>query len=370
MELTARQAAILELIVREYADSPVPVSSKALVERYDLGVSSATVRNDMAALEEIGLIYAPHTSAGRVPTEEGYRTFVQQILSAEQAILPAGERRSISNRFHQSGVDFEQWLRQAAAILASTVRTASIVTSPAAQEPRLKHVELIHTQGRMVLMVVVLEGGAVRQQMLCLSEPVQQGQLSEAAALINRSFRGRDAAAVRAGAVYESTLTREISGLVADLLEQAEHGQRRVFTDGLVNVLDPHYLADRVDGESAQASEDLARALHDADSIGARQTLRLLEEQSVLEDVLADALSGETSDVRVLIGGDGRWEALSHTTVIVSRYGHGSASGALGILGPTRLRYGRAISAVRYVAGLMTDHVIDIYGAEDDTERP
>lgn len=364
MELTARQATILELIVREYADLAAPVSSKVLVERYDLGVSSATVRNDMAILEEYGLIYAPHTSAGRVPTEEGYRTFVQQLLSAEQAELPAGERRSINSRFSQTGVDFEQWLRQAAAILASTVRTASIVTSPAAQEPRLKHVELIHTQGRMVLMVVVLEGGAVRQQMLCLSEPVQQAQLSDAAALINRSFRGRDAGAVRVGAQVESTLTREIAGLVADLLERAGHSQRRVFTDGLVNVLDPHYLADNLPG-GAQPSEEVARVLHEADTIGARQTLHLLEEHSMLEEVLADALAAETSEVRVLIGGDGRWEALSHTTVILSRYGHGSASGALGVLGPTRLRYGHAISAVRYVAGLMTDHVIDVYGSED-----
>ncbi len=354
---------MLGLIVREYVRVPNPVGSKALVERYGLNVSSATVRNDMAALEEQGLIAAPHTSAGRVPTEAGYRYFVHKLIG--DAELSPAEQRMIRHQFHQASLDIEQWLRLAASVLATTTRTASLVTSPQVPEARFKHLELIHTQGRMVLMVLVLDGGAVRQQMLCLSEPVAQEKLSQVAAHVNALCVGMGAGRIRAAADHEPTLDQEIMGLAADLLDRAGKWQRAVYTDGLVNVLDPRALVDSVALDSAGQREEIARALTGVDSLGARQTLHLLEQQSLLEEILAEALAPDTTGVQVVIAGEGRWEELSHTSVILSRYGHSAASGALGVLGPTRLHYGRAISAVRYVAGLMTDMLVEVYGGED-----
>lgn len=363
LDLTKRQEYILSLIIREYVHVPTPVGSKALVDRYSLDVSSATVRNDMAALEEAGLIESPHTSAGRVPTEEGYRYFVQRLLRDTE--LSPVEARTIRHQFHQVSMDLEQWMRLAASVLANTTRKASLVTSPQVAESNFKHLELIQTQGRMVLLVVVLEGGAVRQQMLSLTEPVSQEALSSVAAHLNTQCIGLGAERIRALARRAPTLDQEVMNLVADMLDRAAHSQRMVITDGLVNILDPQYLAESLGASSEQRREDLSRALVEVDSAGGRQALRLLEEQSLLEEVLSEALAPDNYGVRVMIAGEGRWDELSHTTVILSRYGRGPASGALGVLGPTRLHYGRAISAVRYVAGLMTDMLIEIYGDQE-----
>ncbi len=365
-EITKRQEYILSLIVREYVSAPTPVSSKALVEHYGLDISSATVRNEMAALEEAGLIYAPHTSAGRVPTEDGYRYFVQKLLVDTD--LSAAEKRTIRHQFHQVGYDIERWLRLAASVLARTAHSASLVTSPRPEVGRFKHLELISTQGRVVLMVLVMQGGDVRQQMLTLAEPVSQERLSQVATYINGLCMGLDAPAVRQVATRQDMLTGEVLDLVAEVLERADR-RLRVIYDGLVNILDPTYLLDKLAITDPQEREDLSRALITSDSPGARQTLHLLEEQNQLEQILIEALSPEIGGVQVVIAGEGRWDDLSHTSMVLSRYGvAGHVTGALGVLGPTRLHYGRAISAVRYVAGLMSDLLIDIYGEEGPPE--
>ncbi len=366
-ELTKRQEYLLGLIVREYVNTPTPISSKLLVEQYGLSVSTATVRNDMAALEEAGLLASPHTSAGRVPTEAGYRYFVQKLIG-ETELSPAEQRR-IRHQFHQTWYDVEQWLRLAASVLARTTMTASVITSPMMAHSRLKHLELISTQGRLVLMILVLEGGDVRQQMLTLAEPVEQEALSQVAAQINRLCVGMAAPEISARAAHQPTLEAEIMGLAAEVLERADKRHRATYYDGLVNILDPAYLIERLEISDAHEREELTRTMAEVDLPGARQTLHLLEEQSLLEEVLAEALLPSETGVQVVIGGEGRWEELSHISMILSRYGvRGQATGMLGVLGPTRLHYGRAVSAVRYVAGLMSDMLIDIYGEGERAE--
>jgi heat-inducible transcriptional repressor len=362
-EPSKRQEYILGLIVREYVREPTPVSSKALVERYGLDFSSATIRNDMATLEELGLIASPHTSAGRLPTEAGYRYFVQKLIGDSELTL--AEQQMIRHQFHQSRLDVEQWLQLASSVLAQTARTASLVTAPVGSPTRFKHIELIGTQGRMVLMVLVLEGGDVRQQMLTLAEPVVQVTLSEVAMRINSQCAGLGADQIRGKAAQQPTLDQEVINLAADLLEQADSRHRIIYSDGLVNILDPGYLLDRLEISDPERRDDLTKALVEADSPGARQTLHLLQEHSLLEAILGEVLSGDVQGVRVMIGGEGRWDELSHTSMILSHYGvHGHLTGALGVLGPTRLHYGRAISAVRYVAGLITDMMIEVYGGQ------
>jgi heat-inducible transcriptional repressor len=366
--LTKRQEYLLGLIVREYVSSPTPVSSKLLVERYGLQFSTATVRNDMAALEEESLVYAPHTSAGRVPTEAGYRYFVQKLLGDTE--LSSTERRRISHQFYQSEtMNMEQWLRLAASVLAQTARSAALVTSPIINQARFKHMELISTQGRLVLLILVLEGGDVRQQMLTLSEPVSQEMLSQAATRINEMCVGLLAHDVRTRAAVQPALEADVLTLVAELLERADKRHRGTYYDGLVNILDPAHLFDQLDASDLQQRNELTRALEEVDQPGARQALRLLEEQSLLEEVLAEALAPDERGVQVIVGGEGRWEELSHISIIVSRYGvEGMAMGTLGVLGPTRLHYGRAVSAVQYVSGLMSELLIDIYGEGEPSE--
>jgi heat-inducible transcriptional repressor len=339
-ELTERQEHLLGLVVREYVTTPNPVSSKTLVEKYGLKVSSATVRNDLVTLENLGYLSQPHTSAGRIPTEAGYRYFVQRLIG--EAELPLSEQRRIRHQFHQARLDLEQWMRLAASVLARSAHSAALVTSPHVPITRLKHVQLVSTQGRVVLMIVVLNGGDLRQQMLKLAEPVPQETLTQVSNHINDLCVGLTADQIRVQAIRMPLLDREISELIGDIMTRADQRHKILIRDGLTNVLGG------------------------ADEEGARQALRILEQRDILEEILAEALAPGVKGVQVMIAGEGRWEELSQCSMVLSRYGvTGQATGALGVLGPTRLRYGRAISTVRYMAGLMSDLVIDLYGGAE-----
>jgi heat-inducible transcriptional repressor len=140
-ELTQRSQTVLRLVVREHIRTAAPVSSKAISERYGLGVSPATIRNDMADLEEKGYLTHPHTSAGRVPTEKGYRYFVEKLMGESQ--LSPDERRTISHQFHQARLELDQWMRLSAAVLAHNAQSASLVTAPKSSRCRVKHLELV-----------------------------------------------------------------------------------------------------------------------------------------------------------------------------------------------------------------------------------
>lgn len=337
-ELTERQEMILGLIVREYIRDAQPVGSKTLVERFDLDMSSATVRNEMGVLEQHGLIYAPHTSAGRVPSQQGYRYFVRRLLTGGN--LSSKERRRIAEEFREVSLNVDEWPRIAAMVLARTAQTAALATPPRAIESHFKHLELISTQGRLVLMVLVVQGGSVHQQMLTLAESAAQDVLSRTASQINQVSAGQTADQVRAKTrAHSDPLTREIGELVADAMHQAnQQATREIYRYGL--------------------SENLIHFNEHA----AQQVIRVLEEEDLLDGILQDLLSPDQPDVRVVVAGEGRWENLSHLSMVLGRYGSPQARGAVGVVGPTRMRYGRAVSTVRYVASLMSGMLDDVYG--------
>ncbi len=339
-DLTPRQQTILGLVIREYVASTHPISSKMLLEQYDLGVSSATVRNEMAYLEELGYLTHPHTSAGRVPTDMGYRLFVERLLG--EVTLPATERRMIVHQFHQARLDLGQWMRLAATTLTRASQNASLVTSPQADQSRYKHIELISTQGRLVLLILVLQGGNVQQQMLTLAEPLTQLELSQSADLINQVCSGLGVADIRTRVRGLPTFEAEIGQLVLEMMERCDSRVTgEIYRDGLTEMLSQPEFMD------AERSQGL---------------LRLFEERSFLNDFLTETLSPKVGGVQVIIGGEGRWEELSNCSMVLARYGvPGFATGALGVLGPTRMPYGRAISAVRFVAELMSDLIYDMY---------
>jgi heat-inducible transcriptional repressor len=339
-DLTPRQQTILGLVIREYVARTHPISSRMLLDQYDLGISSATVRNEMARLEELGYLTHPHTSAGRVPTDMGYRSFVERLLG--EVTLPVAEQRMISHQFHQARLEIGQWMRLAAATLAQTARNASLVTAPQAEQARFKHVELISTQERLVLLILVLHGGNVQQQMLNLAEPLTQPELSQAADRLNELCSGLSVAEIRARVHGLPTFEAEICDLVLEMMKRSDTRMTgEIYRDGLTEMLSqPEFTA----AESTQGA------------------LRLLEERSFLDDFLAETLSPTVGGVQVIIGGEGRWEELSGCSMVLARYGvAGFATGALGVLGPTRMPYGRAISAVRFVSDLMSDLVYEMY---------
>jgi len=343
-DLSERQKSILMLVIRDYIETAQPVGSKALVERYHLDLSSATVRNELSALDELGYLRQPHTSAGRVPTEEGYRFFVGQMM--HQAELPEAVQHTITHQFYQARPDVDQWMTLAASILAHQSQGVSVVTAPHAEQARFKHVELISTQGRQVLMVMVLAGGEVSQQILTLAEPVSQERLSLTAAHLNGLLSGLAVDAIsklpgRADALDQDLLTL----IVQDMRRAAESVSGNIYTDGLTNVLsEPEF----------------------AESDDARRALRLFEERSILQDLLARSTTGSmVGGLQVVIGGEGGWEELRQCSMVLARYGvPGLATGMLGVLGPMRMSYAKAIPTVRFVAGLLSDLVNDTISGE------
>ena len=343
-DLTERQKSILMLVIRDYIETAQPVGSKALVERYHLDLSSATVRNELSALDEMGYLRQPHTSAGRVPTEEGYRFFVGQMM--HQAELPEAVQHTITHQFYQARPDIDQWMTLAASILAHQSQGVSVVTAPHAEQARFKHVELISTQGRQVLMVMVLAGGEVSQQILTLAEPVSQERLSLTATRLNGLLAGQSVDMIAALPARSDALDQDILTLIVqDMRRAAESVSGNIYTDGLSNVLsEPEF----------------------AESDDARRALRLFEERSVLQDVLARSTTGSmVGGLQVLIGGEGGWEELRQCSMVLARYGvPGLATGMLGVLGPMRMSYAKAIPTVRFVAGLLSDLVNDTIAGE------
>jgi heat-inducible transcriptional repressor len=339
-ELTERQERILALIVREYINKPDPVGSKLLAERYLPSVSSATIRNDMAALEDMGMITAPHHSAGRVPTETGYRYFVKRLLDAEE--LSVTEQQGVVEDFQDAPNEMESWLKSAVSTLARTSQSAAIVTAPRAVISTYKHMALVAVQGRMVMMVLVLHGGYVRQQMLTLSEPISQENLTTAAATFNALCEGKDADEIRSQmTTMDSPLNHEILDLVIRTLDERDHTfVPNIYSDGLSELL-----------PELKESE------------ATRQALRIMEQHTLLTAIMSEYEDQQIGDVQVVIAGNGRWSEVRHLSLVLSRYGvDGSSVGALGVFGPTRMRYGRAISAVRYVANMMSNLLGEVYG--------
>lgn len=342
-ELTERQKTLLLLIIRHYIESARPVGSKQLVDDYRLGLSPATIRNEMGALTEMGYLRQPHTSAGRVPTEEGYRFFVSQMMN--QAELPPSIQATISHQFYQARPGVDQWMILAASILAHQSQAVSMVTAPHAEKAKYKHVELISTQGRQVLMVLVMAGGEVSQQILTLAEPVSQERLSQTAARLNGLLAGLTVDAIAALPTRPDALDQDILSLIVqDLRRTAQSVAGEIFTDGLTNVL----------SEPEFAEED------------ARRALKIFEERSTLQDLLArSTLNSNVGTLQVLIGGEGEWEELRQCSIVLARYGvPGMATGMLGVLGPMRMSYARTIPTVRYVAGLLSDLVNDNIAGE------
>jgi heat-inducible transcriptional repressor len=364
-ELSERQKFILALVVHEYARTAAPVGSRYLVENYHLDMSPATVRNELAALTEQGFLRQPHTSAGRVPTEEGYRYFVGRLV--QETVMPETMRQTISHQFYQMRHDVDQWMRLAASVLAQHSRAASLVTAPHPEMLHFKHLELISTRGRQVLMVLVLFGGEVRQRLLTLAEPVSQEQLSAAAERLTRELHDKTEEGIKSARNQLHGLDLDIANFVIEDMRQARTSiSSEVYFDGLTNVMaEPEF----------SGSQD------------ARRALRLLEERTLLQDLLARTVlsTGTTAhnvtdgspinpihgmnSVQVLIGGEGTWDELRNFSVVLTRYGTpGLATGTLGVLGPMRLPYGRTISTMRFLSGLLSDMVTETLVEENRVE--
>jgi heat-inducible transcriptional repressor len=338
-KLTNRQQKILSLIIHEHIRSAEPVASSRLVNDYNLDLSSATVRNEMSFLTETGFLRQPHTSAGRVPTEEGYRYFVGNLM--RNTTLPEDARRTISHQFYQSRNDISNWMHLAASILANQSKAASLVTSPHPEKVRFKHLELIATHSTQILSVLVLEGGEIHQNVFTTDVPVNQEDLSQISNRLSALFQGKDRNAIQTLENPYNDLEKSILDWFLLEMKQTENlTAGEVILDGLTNVLaEPEFM----------------------ESDEARKALKLIEERTLLQDLISrSGFKDQTNGVQVLIGGEGTWDELKQMSIILAKYGlPGVATGTLGVFGPIRMSYGHSISIVRFLSSLLSDFVAE-----------
>ncbi len=338
-QLTERQRAILKLIVQEHVASGRAVGSKTLTERYPVGVSSATIRNEMVALEEAGFVQQPHTSGGRVPTDKGYRYYVHHLMGAPE--LSSGDQIMIRHQFRQVEFHLDSWVDFAAAVLAETAGNVSIVSAPRTMVARLRHFELISLQPRLALLILVTQESVVRQMMLHLPEDIDQAELSRMADSLVSSSRGLNADEIDELVIGASPVSRYVLEQITVGLRGLNSVERtQIRHSGIENILGQPEFA----GDEAQS------------------VLELLRGGSMLGAVLPQLSVG--NDVQVFIGDENPTDALRRFGVVMATYGiDGEVTGILGVLGPTRMSYWRSISSVRYMARLMSDLMEDLYSS-------
>ncbi len=329
VDLDARKREILRLIIDNYILSAEPVGSEVISGGHRLGVSSATVRNEMAVLEDMGYLRQPHTSAGRVPTEQAYRFYVDSMITEEQ--VPPAERTQIRRTLLSSGP--EQTIQHAARALASLTNFAAVVAPLAASEQRIRHLHLIPLSPARALVVVVTDEGVFEGQIAEFPEPLGADNLDRLSQAITRRITGRPIrdlidgrldAAIGDAALFQRVVT-EVERLVR---EGRLHASTRVFTDGKANILkQPEF-------------QDVRRA---------QPVLSALEREDVVVEIIRPGAQGER--VRITIGRENVREEMRECSVITaSYYRDDRPAGVIGIIGPTRMRYSKVVSLVSFLA--------------------
>ncbi len=341
IELTERQRSVLRAVVEDYLLTAVPVGSKALVARYGLPVSSATVRSAMAELEAMGLLWHPHTSAGRVPSDLGYRVYVESLM--RETSLDQADQLMIRHQFAQVQLTTDEWLRLAASILAATTRSAAVVTPARSRRARFGHVQLVQLADGARLAVLVLADGKVAQRRLDRAtidrlgdERPGQRELDAAAMVLNAELAGLTAPLARRRLPRLAPLAAHVGDTVAALLEESDGvALGDVFTDGVMNVLEQP--------EFAHGGK-------------LRAILEVVQRSDFLEQLFP--LITRRGGVHVIIGRENSNDAMHEVSLVFAPYGAtDSALGLLGVLGPTRMPYPRAIPTVRYLSTLMNELV-------------
>lgn len=328
-----RRFEVLRAIVSDYIEMKEPVGSKALVDRHKLGVSSATVRNDMAVLEAEGYISQQHSSSGRIPTEKGYRRFVDSLQEVKP--LSQAEHRAIL-KFLEQGVDMEDVLRRSVQLLAQLTQQVAVVQLPVLNTSRVRHCEVVQLTPVRLLLVLITDTGRVEQRNVDLTVPMSEDATPQLRALLNRVTEGK-------------TMTDAAAGL-ADLAANGPSELRDTITR-CATVLIGELLEQPPDRLILAGTSNLARQAPNF-SVGLSTVLDALEEQVVLLKLLSAA--SDLHRVRVSIGEENLDEDLRNTAVVAASYGSGAVSmGGLGVVGPTFMDYAGTIAAVAAVAQYM-----------------
>ncbi|MBI2767168.1 MAG: heat-inducible transcription repressor HrcA [Chloroflexi bacterium] len=341
--MSERRSQILAFIVDDFVASATPIGSHTLVERHALGLSSATVRNEMAALEDQGFITHPHTSAGRIPSHPGYRYYVSSLMHERD--LSRQEQISILHQFHQSARDLEEWVGLAASVLANSLHNVALVTQPRVADVRFKQLQLVELAENRALLVVVTNDASVHQNQLEFPVSVNQEALTRLATRLNAEFGGRHVAEIPIRDTAEPLGAVE-SIIVAAVVEMLLREQRQ-----------------QLEAPVVEGVRDLLRQPEFDGSDRILDTLEAVEERKLRGAIPSGAVEG--AGVAIVIGDENTEGPYQDMSFVLARYGPtGGAGGVLGVLGPTRMAYGEAVAHVRYVSDVLTELMRKFYGEE------
>ncbi|MEX2598618.1 MAG: heat-inducible transcriptional repressor HrcA [Dehalococcoidia bacterium] len=344
VQLNPRRQTLLEIIVTDYIVTASPVASQQVVRRHNLKVSPATIRNDMAELEEMGYLSRPHTSAGGIPSDPAYRFYVER--TQRRARPPKQLEELVQKAIHAEDGDPDEWAREAAGVLSTTVQNVAITTAPRAFKARVKQVQLVQLQDRQALLILVMQEARVRQRMVQFPGHVSQEALSDVALQINNMIPGKTGAEIRVAwdnSSLAGPITDPVMNEVLHLLKEEERDEpQRHYMEGLRHMLgQPEF----------------------ENGLRAREAVEILEDDIVLRRFFVEA--SEHDGVEVVIGAESQDEQLKPYSVVVARYGlPDKTMGVVGAVGPTRMDYTRAIASVRYMAEFLNELLLALEDAK------
>ncbi|MEI7815144.1 MAG: heat-inducible transcriptional repressor HrcA [Coriobacteriia bacterium] len=325
--LNERRRRVLQALVEEYIASATPVGSKTLVNRYELGCSPATVRNELSILEETGFLVQPHVSAGRMPTDTGYRSFVDDLIEKGSPALQGSQATSLMHK----ASEVDELMRETSVALTRLTDCLAVVLSPSVSLARVKRIDLLSMTPHRALMVLITESGQVVNRSIELAEETAPERLREVEQALNAAFDSKRAADIRPLRVaLEAAHERDL--LVPRVVDEILDALAEADRDRLYHVGIPALLAQPEFHDAAQA----------------RPLIEFLEDGISVLEALSDALGNR--ELMVRIGHENRRAELGNMSIVAVNYGVGSADGVVGVIGPTRMDYSRAMAAVRVIA--------------------
>lgn len=341
--LSSRRETILMAIVEQYIVKARPVSSQSLIDDCDLCVSSATIRNEMAFLEEAGFTTHPHPSSGSVPQDRGYRYYVQSIGDVK---LPVAEQLLVSHLFHQVEKEIEEWLNLAATLISQMVQNAVVVTIPRIKygASRFKHLELVSLTETMALIILVLDGAKVREKLINFGQAVSQFELTDLAGRLSTAYSGLTGSQIKTKDVQPAGIERQVNDILIKLMEAEDKDEfEEPCFDGLHFTLNqPEFTRDH----------RIASTL-----------MELVEQRKLLSSIIPPEPASDK--VRVIIGKENKAEVIHDYSIVLAHYGlPEEATGMIGVIGPTRMPYARTIATVNYLVLVLSRLMAGLYGKE------
>jgi len=338
--LSARTETILKSIVEKYIANATPVPSQSLVNEQGLKVSSATIRNEMAYLEQEGFIIRPHPSAGSTPSDKGYRYYVETLKGIE---LPLTERRLISHLFHQVEEEMEEWLSLATTLIARLAQNVALVTTPKAVDCQFKHLELVSLQDSLALVVLVLRGARVRQQLITFNQAISQPELTAIANKLNEAYSGLTSSQISAKGKDLSPIEQQLTDCVVKIM-RAEDKQE--YEEPYFNGW--HFMLNQPEFAHAERLQAL---------------MELIEQGNLLRIIIPQGLNSQ--GVQVIIGQENKAKVIHNYSVVISQYGlPEEAVGTVCVVGPTRMPYALTIPTISYLSSVLSELIAELYGKD------